>query len=153
MLTVAFNQFINPVAIDAIGWWYYLVYCAWLIVELVFVAIFVVETKGRAQHFCFFLAFLTFDLGRTLEETSALFDGDEQPNDLTAMGGEAATISMSCRNIVDLDQKYSQEERVELHELHSRQYSDLTSRAIWDLKFVKTMYFYQDSFVTEVCTL
>lgn len=47
MLTVAFNQFINPVAIDAIGWWYYLVYCGWLIVELVFVVTFIVETKGK----------------------------------------------------------------------------------------------------------
>jgi len=46
MLTSAFNQFINPWAIDAIGWRYYIAYCAWLIVELVFVIVFVVETKG-----------------------------------------------------------------------------------------------------------
>lgn len=46
MLTSAFNQFVNPWAIDAIGWWYYLVYCAWLVIELIFVLIYVVETKG-----------------------------------------------------------------------------------------------------------
>lgn len=34
-------------------------------------------------------------LGRTLEETAALFDGDEQPQDLIAMGGEAATMTMT----------------------------------------------------------
>ncbi|KAF9468077.1 general substrate transporter [Collybia nuda] len=113
MLTVAFNQFINPVAIDAIGWWYYLVYCAWLIVELVFVVIFIVETKGR-----------------TLEETSAMFDGDEQPHDLIAMGGDAATMSMSRRNVVELDHKYSQKEELELQELHSRPDSDLMPRAL-----------------------
>lgn len=59
-----------------------------------------------------------------------MFDGDEQPHDLITMGGEAATMSMSHRNIVDLDQKYSQEERVELHELHPRPHSDLMPRAI-----------------------
>jgi len=46
MLTSAFNQFINPWAISAIGWWYYIVYCAWLVIELIFVLIYVVETKG-----------------------------------------------------------------------------------------------------------
>lgn len=54
MLTVAFNQFINPVAIDAIGWRYYLMYCAWLVVELVFVVTFIVETKG------WFIVFVSF---------------------------------------------------------------------------------------------
>ena len=47
MLTVAFNQFVNPWALASIGWQYYIVYCAWLIVELAFVVIFIVETKGR----------------------------------------------------------------------------------------------------------
>lgn len=32
--------------------------------------------------------------GRTLEETAALFDGDEQPADLINMGGVAADMSM-----------------------------------------------------------
>ena len=46
MATVAFNQFVNPWALEAIGWWYYLVYCGWLVFELVFVLWFIVETKG-----------------------------------------------------------------------------------------------------------
>lgn len=33
--------------------------------------------------------------GRTLEETAALFDGEEQPAIITNMGGEAATITMN----------------------------------------------------------
>jgi len=78
MLTSAFNQFVNPWAIDAIGWWYYIAYCGWLIIELVFVVVYIVETKGR-----------------TLEETSVLFDGEEQHQDLVAMGGEAATMTMT----------------------------------------------------------
>ncbi|OJT11483.1 Lactose permease [Trametes pubescens] len=73
-LTLAFNQFVNPWALDALGWKYYLVYCGWLIVELVFVVVYVIETKGR-----------------TLEETAALFDGEQQPQALMQTGGEAAT--------------------------------------------------------------
>jgi hypothetical protein len=53
------------------------VYCGWLIVELVFVVTNIVETRGR-----------------TLEETAALFDGEESPQDLMQRGGEAATMSM-----------------------------------------------------------
>ncbi|KAF9052411.1 general substrate transporter [Hymenopellis radicata] len=78
MLTIAFNQFVNPWAIQAIGWWYYIVYCGWLIIELVFVVTFIVETKGR-----------------TLEETAAIFDGEQQEQDIAHMGGEAATMTMS----------------------------------------------------------
>ncbi|KAJ3567404.1 hypothetical protein NP233_g6387 [Leucocoprinus birnbaumii] len=112
MLTSAFNQFINPWAIDAIGWWYYIAYCAWLVVELIFVVVYVVETKGR-----------------TLEETAALFDGDEQQHDLMAMGGEAATMTMS-RGVVGVhqseDSEQSQErsptkEYPEYYELQNRQ--------------------------------
>lgn len=46
MATVAFNQFVNPWALDAISWKYYIVYCGWLVFELVFVLFFIVETKG-----------------------------------------------------------------------------------------------------------
>ncbi|KAG6842308.1 hypothetical protein C0991_010596 [Blastosporella zonata] len=116
MLTIAFNQFINPVAIDALGWWYYLVYCGWLIIELVFVTVFVVETKGR-----------------TLEETAALFDGEQPAHDLVAMGGEAATITMESRGVVVdvevIERRTSQshihiEKKIEFHEMRLRPYAD-----------------------------
>ncbi|KIJ49078.1 hypothetical protein M422DRAFT_777634 [Sphaerobolus stellatus SS14] len=57
-LALIFNQYVNPVALSAIGWKYYLVYLCWLVFELAFVLFFVIETKNR-----------------TLEETAALFDG------------------------------------------------------------------------------
>ncbi|KAG6809901.1 hypothetical protein H0H92_014186 [Tricholoma furcatifolium] len=114
MLTIAFNQFINPVAIAAIGWWYYLVYCGWLIIELVFVLVFIVETKGR-----------------TLEETSVLFDGEEPTLDLLAMGGEAATMTMESRGAVISEiqerrpsQAAQFEKKLEFHEMQLRPYSD-----------------------------
>ncbi|KAA1467517.1 general substrate transporter [Dentipellis sp. KUC8613] len=77
-LTLAFNQFVNPWALDGIGWKYYLVYCGFLAFELIFVIFLVIETKGY-----------------TLEETAALFDGEEKPAEIEQRGGEAATVSMS----------------------------------------------------------
>ncbi|KIY65865.1 hypothetical protein CYLTODRAFT_50810 [Cylindrobasidium torrendii FP15055 ss-10] len=77
MITVTFNQFVNPWALGAMGWWYYVVYCGFLCVELLFIIKFVVETKGR-----------------TLEETAAIFDGTEQEEVLTHLGGDAANMTL-----------------------------------------------------------
>ncbi|KAF8839813.1 hexose transporter [Paxillus ammoniavirescens] len=59
-LALIFNQYVNPIALDALGWKYYLVYVCWLAFEFLFLWLFLVETKNR-----------------TLEETAALFDGEE----------------------------------------------------------------------------
>jgi len=66
-LALIFNQYVNPVALDKLQWKYYLVYVCWLAFELVFVYFFVIETKNR-----------------TLEETAALFDGEDAANELAA---------------------------------------------------------------------
>ena len=54
-----FNNYVNPVALKAIRWKYYIVYDIWLLVELVVVYLFYPETKGP-----------------TLEEMARIFDGD-----------------------------------------------------------------------------
>ncbi|KAI0300924.1 hypothetical protein BC826DRAFT_626812 [Russula brevipes] len=72
---LAFNQFVSPLALDALGWKYYLVYCGWLVFELIFVILYVVETRGR-----------------TLEETAALFDGEDKPNRLAQLAREAIVV-------------------------------------------------------------
>jgi len=59
-LSLIFNQYVNPIALDNIAWKYYIVYCCWIAFELVFCYFFIIETKGR-----------------TLEETAALFDGEQ----------------------------------------------------------------------------
>lgn len=59
-LSLIFNQYANPIALAAIGWKYYLVYVVWVGFEVVFLWLYVVETKNR-----------------TLEETAALFDGED----------------------------------------------------------------------------
>jgi len=59
-LSLIFNQYANPIALAALGWKYYIVYCCWLVFEVIFLYFFIIETKNR-----------------TLEETAAMFDGDE----------------------------------------------------------------------------
>ncbi|KAH0835885.1 hexose transporter [Lanmaoa asiatica] len=67
-LALIFNQYVNPIALGALGWKYYLVYVCWLACEFVFLWFFIVETKNR-----------------TLEETAALFDGEDAINRITYM--------------------------------------------------------------------
>jgi len=68
-LSLIFNQYVNPIALDKLGWKYYIVYVVWLCFEFVYLYFFVVETKNR-----------------TLEETAALFDGERA---LEAIEGKA----------------------------------------------------------------
>ncbi|TPX08512.1 uncharacterized protein E0L32_009999 [Thyridium curvatum] len=57
---VFFNTYVNPVALDSIGWKYYIVYCVWILVEIATVYELFPETQGR-----------------TLEELSFMFEGRE----------------------------------------------------------------------------
>ncbi|KAJ7599032.1 hexose transporter, partial [Mycena floridula] len=59
-VALIFNQYVNPIALGHIGWKYYLVYIVWIIFEFVFLKLYLVETKNL-----------------TLEETAAIFDGEE----------------------------------------------------------------------------
>ncbi|KAH9915058.1 general substrate transporter [Epithele typhae] len=72
-LSLIFNQYINPIALKALGWKYYLVYVCWLAFEIVFIYLYLVETKNR-----------------TLEETAALFDGEDN---VTAIAEHAAVTA------------------------------------------------------------
>ncbi|KAL2815270.1 general substrate transporter [Aspergillus cavernicola] len=68
-LSLWFNQYVNPIALQDIGWKYYIVYCVWLVFELFVVWKFYIETKETP-----------------LEEIVKYFDGDA-----AILGGEAAT--------------------------------------------------------------
>lgn len=92
----------------------YLVYCGWLIIELVFVVAFIVETRGR-----------------TLEETAALFDGEQQPQDLIDMGGEAATMTMS-RGAADLILREREEKSLPADFMEMHEYSNSDSAGSLD---------------------
>lgn len=84
-LALFFNSYINPIALTAIGWKYYLVYCVWLIVEVFVVWKFYVETKGR-----------------TLEELAEIFDGDQ-----------AALVVAEARRLEKLGQEKDANEKGE----------------------------------------
>ncbi|KIV94782.1 hypothetical protein PV10_02514 [Exophiala mesophila] len=68
-IALFFNQYVNPIALDHIGWKYYIFYCAWLAIELAVVYFFYVETRNTP-----------------LEEIAKHFDGDH-----AIVGGGAAT--------------------------------------------------------------
>jgi len=70
-VALIFNQYVNPIALSAIAWKYYIVYVCWIAFEMVFLWYFVIETKNR-----------------TLEETAALFDGEEEVNAVTSAAHE-----------------------------------------------------------------
>lgn len=47
-IVLVYNSFVNPIAMDAIEWKYYIVYCCVLAVEVVTVVLFYPETSGRS---------------------------------------------------------------------------------------------------------
>ncbi|GBE83821.1 Lactose permease [Sparassis crispa] len=62
-LALIFNQYVNPIALKSIAWKYYIVYVCWLVFEFFFCYFMIIETKNH-----------------TLEETAALFDGEDLSN-------------------------------------------------------------------------
>jgi len=88
-LALIFNQYVNPVALDKLGWKYYIVYVAWLAFETIFLWFFVIETKNR-----------------TLEETSALFDGDEVAEQITMQATAPALHHRNTSSDEKVDEKY-----------------------------------------------
>ncbi|ORX38020.1 general substrate transporter [Kockovaella imperatae] len=63
-LSLIFNQYVNPIALEKLGWKYYIFYCVWLVFEFGYVWMFMLETKGKNGPL-------------SLEEIAALFDGQE----------------------------------------------------------------------------
>lgn len=56
MVTVFFNQFVNPIALENIAWRYYIFYVCFLAFEIVFLYFLVIETRyvpmeEIAKHF------------------------------------------------------------------------------------------------------
>lgn len=68
-LSLWFNQYVNPIALEKIGWKYYIVYCVFLVFEIGIVWKFYPETKQIP-----------------LEEIVKMFDGDN-----AILGGAAAS--------------------------------------------------------------
>jgi hypothetical protein len=76
-----FNQLVNPIAMDAIGWKYYCVYVGWIFLEFLVVFFSFPETKGLA-----------------LEEIAQVFDG---PNAAGRSDEKEAVESLEQRSVSD----------------------------------------------------
>ncbi|THH11414.1 hypothetical protein EW145_g647 [Phellinidium pouzarii] len=87
-LSVIFNQYVNPIALGKLGWKYYIVYCCWIAFELIYCFLFIVETKNL-----------------TLEETSALFDGEDA---MEKIEQQASALVGESSDIREVDEKDSQ---------------------------------------------
>ena len=61
-VSLMFNLFVNPIALENIQWRYYIVYCVILAVSVVFVFFFIPETANLS-----------------LEHISEIFEGDFKP--------------------------------------------------------------------------
>jgi len=93
-LSLIFNQYVNPIAFKALGWKYFLVYVFWDMFETVFLYFYIVETKNRS-----------------LEETAALFDGEDAVDLLAQKAAYNAHIA--DRHIDGGSNKDSKEEKDE----------------------------------------
>ncbi|KIM83444.1 hypothetical protein PILCRDRAFT_444032 [Piloderma croceum F 1598] len=87
-VSLIFNQYVNPIALERLGWKYYLVYVAWLAVEVIFIYFFLVETRNRS-----------------LEECAVLFDGN------SVMSQSAETV-VERADKVQADEAGSREEKI-----------------------------------------
>ena len=84
-LALIFNQYVNPIALAALGWKYYLVYVCWIAAEAVFLYIYLVETKNR-----------------TLEETAVLFDGENVTEQIAQKADAIADVHIADEKASDV---------------------------------------------------
>lgn len=96
-LALIFNQYVNPIALRRLSWRYYvrtfrdlslqlmtkgilchkqLVYMVWLLFETAFCYFYIIETRGR-----------------TLEETAAMFDGEDATDHIANVGHQQVTAA------------------------------------------------------------
>ncbi|KAH6907064.1 hexose transporter [Coprinopsis sp. MPI-PUGE-AT-0042] len=87
-LSLVFNQYVNPIALGALEWKYYIVYVIVLVFEFIYCFFFVIETKNR-----------------TLEETAVLFDGKEKAAELAAAGLAGEEKDRSSHDTVSVAEK------------------------------------------------
>lgn len=76
-LSGVFNQYVNPVGIEALGWKFYIVYVVVLVLECLAIYFLYVETKGPVCVESMKDARGALTTRQTLEEIAILFDGDD----------------------------------------------------------------------------
>lgn len=97
--SLVFNQYVNPIAMDALNWRYYIVYCVWIGFEFVYLYFTLIETKGKNGPL-------------PLEEIAALFDGDEGTKAIAAQGVGRAHAVEEERIAEDVKYDEAREEKI-----------------------------------------
>ncbi|KAG8912295.1 hypothetical protein FRC00_004838, partial [Tulasnella sp. 408] len=112
-----FNQYVTPVALDRIGWKYYLFYVGFLAFELGFIFLYLWETRGR-----------------TLEQTAVLFDGEPTADALFVEELGVQARRRESRKIVSPDRAVNVERRVEIYPSMKRPESQITTSDMYEMK-------------------
>lgn len=88
-LAIAFNQYVNPVGLESIGWKYYIVFIVLDFTWVVICYFFVLETKGY-----------------TLEEVTRLYDGKDVAEDAVNAGyeGEVPAAGYNAGDVKSQDE-------------------------------------------------
>lgn len=76
-LSGVFNQYVNPVGIEVLGWKFYLVYVVVLVLECLAIYFLYVETRGPVRVSLNRAARRVLTSNQTLEEIAILFDGED----------------------------------------------------------------------------
>ncbi|KAG8962512.1 hypothetical protein FRC05_005313 [Tulasnella sp. 425] len=116
-IALIFNQYVTPVALDKIGWKYYLFYVGFLAFELGFIFLYLWETKGR-----------------TLEQTAVLFDGEPTEDDLFVEELSVAARRRESRKIASPERAITVERRVEVFHASKRPESQASTSDMYEMK-------------------
>ncbi|RSH83924.1 hypothetical protein EHS25_005168 [Saitozyma podzolica] len=95
-----FNAYVNPIALDAIGWKFYICFCVWLAVEFTFCYFFILETKGNNGPL-------------PLEEIVKLFDGTDAAEDFRNQVQTRIAVDTLVRQDDELASEKANAEHVE----------------------------------------
>lgn len=83
-----FNQYVNPIALDAINWKYYIFYCCFLVFEVIVIYFLYVETRYVP-----------------LEEVTKLFDGEDIAQVANAELKNPAAHTMHVEEVSEVETK------------------------------------------------
>jgi hypothetical protein len=78
-----FNQYVNAIALEALAWKYYLVYCVFLVLEVGVIYFLIIETRYTP-----------------LEEIAKFFDGDDAVDVAEIANAEMKVNNMNEANMV-----------------------------------------------------
>lgn len=83
-VSLMFNLFVNPIALESITWRYYILYCIILAISIVVMVLFVPETRGKSLE----------DISKVFESKKRAWHNDRSPAD------DEVTMENNCKTKV-----------------------------------------------------